>query len=351
MSQDRRRGIVSVVLLAALALMLWSPAAGLAADPEGEWVGKVKGPDNKDVEIKLAMKNDGGTWKASLTDQTLGEVTLTDVKVSGNNISFKFQPEGVPYPATFAGIYDPEHDRLSGTFAVRGSSRFVKFKRISGGDMEVKEEEPKEPVRIRHDFRFGLNGRVSQWAALHVVKDETYNMNASTSSTLNYDGAVKIFIQDGFCVYGRYYHGGQDFTDDPAVIGQWPELGISSDSYLKLDGWEIGVMGFLGNKLSKTSAFNPYLTAAAGQVSWELNRGDRGSEVLVLERHPLEGTDMAFSGGLGTEYEVNQKLQLELEIVWRFFKTEDDALWSDVDKDWSNTHVWGISFGATYGLF
>ncbi len=351
MSQDHRRGIVSVVLLAALAVMLWNPAASLAADPEGEWVGKVKGPDKKDVEVKLAMKNEAGTWKASLTDQTLGEVTLTDVKVTGNSISFKFQPEGVPYPATFAGIFDPEHDRLSGTFAVRGSSRFVKFKRISGGDIVVKEEEPKEPARIRHGYKFGLNGRLSQWAALHVVKDEVYNINAATKSTLNYDGAVKLYIQDGFCLYGRYYHGGQDFTDDPAVIGQWPELGISSGSYLKLDGWEVGVSGFFGNKLSKTSNFNPYLTAAAGQVSWELDRGSRGSDVVVLERNALEGTDLALSFGLGTEYDINQQLQLEFEVVWRYFLTEDDTVWPDVDNNWSNTHVWGLSFGATYGLF
>ncbi len=351
MPRNQRRLIMPIVLVAALAVMLWT-ATALAADPAGEWVGKIKGPNKKDVEIKLALDNAGGTWKAALTDTTLGQTTLSDVRVSGNSVSFKFQPEGVPYPATFAGLYDPEHDRLSGTFAVRGTSRFVKFKRISGGDMVIEaSEEPKEPARIRHDYRLGLSGRLSQWASLHVVKDNVYNINASTKAALNYDGAVKFFVKDGFAVIGRYYRGGQNMSDDPALSGQWPQLGISSDSYITLDGWEVAVTGYLGNKIMKKSKFNPYLTGGAGVVSWELNRDGRGSDIVVLDRVPMQGDDLAFSAGLGTEYEINQKFQLEFEVVWRFFKTEDDVVWPDVDNTWSNTHAWSISFGGTYGLF
>ncbi len=352
MSQEQRRGILPVVLLATLITLLLMPLASQAADPQGEWLGKVKTPDKKEVKITLALQQVGDEWKATLSDETLGDVTLTNVQVRDNRLSFKFQPQGVPYPATFAGHFDPVKDRLSGTFSIRGTSRFVKFKRIAGGDIIVEtDEEPKEPARVRHDYRFGINGRVSRWASLHLIKDETRNINTATKSTTNFDGTAKFYIQDGFCLFGRYYRGGQDFTEDPDVIGQWPGMGLSSASYLKLDGWEIGITGFLGNKILKTSAFNPYLTAAAGQVSWELNRGARGSDILELGLVPLEGTDMAFTAGLGTEYEINKKLQLEFELVWRYFKTEDDMVWPDVDNNWSNTHVMTISFGVTYGLF
>ena len=352
MSQTQRRPFVPVVLLAAVAVMLWIPTTCLAADPAGEWVGKVKGPNDKDVEIKLTLDNSQNTWKAALTDTTLGQVTLSDVRVSGRSVSFKFQPAGVPYPATFAGFYDAEHDRLSGTFAVRGTSRFVKFKRISGGGMRVEAPaEPKIPSRIRHEFKLGVSGRLSQWASLHVVKAETYNINAATKSALNYDGSLRFFLQDGLCLFGRVYRGGQKFSDDPDVIGQWPELGVSSDAYLKLDGWEIGLSGFLGNKIMKKSDFNPYMTGTLGKASWELNKSGRGSDVVVFDRQPLEGKDWAFSGGLGTEYEINQRFQLEFEIVWRYFLTEDSLLWSDVENTWSNTHAFAVSFGATYGLF
>jgi len=352
MSQSQRRLSLSVVLLAAVAAMLWIPTTASAADPAGEWVGKVKGPNDKDVEIKLTLDNSEATWKAALTDTTLGQVTLSDVHVSDSSVSFKFQPQGVPYQATFAGIYDAEHDRLSGTFAVRGTSRFVKFKRISGGGMKVAEpEKSKEPVRIRHDYKLGIEGRLSQWASLHVVKAETYNINAATKRAFNFDAAARLFLQDGFCVFGRYFRGGQNFTSNAEIIDQWPELGISRDSYLKLDGWEIGINGYLGNKIMKKSPLNPYLTATAGKTSWELNRNGRGSDILVLDRAPMEGSDWAFSGGLGFEYEVNQRFQFVGEVVWRYFLTEDSDLWSDVDNTWSNTHALAISFGGSYGLF
>ncbi len=351
MSQEHRRGIVPVVLLAAMLVLFAYPVASFAADQEGTWLGKVKDANNKDVEITLTVEHAGSEWHATLTDKTLGDVKLTHVQVRDTILSFKFQPEGVPYPATFAGTYDVQHDRLSGTFSVRGTSRFVKFKRTAGGDMTATEEEPKEPVRVRHDYRFGINGRIARWVSLHVTKDEAANLNAATSSTTNFDTAAKFYVQDGFCLFGRYYRGGQNFTDDPTVLSQWPNLGLSSSSYIKLDGWDIGLMGFFGNKFFKTSAFNPYLTGSVGHVSWELNQDGRGSNILALGLRPVEGTDLALSGGLGTEYEISQKLQLEIELVWRFFMTEDNKIWPDIDQDWSNTHVWQISFGATYGLF
>ncbi|MFH2051960.1 MAG: hypothetical protein ABIK96_05785 [bacterium] len=353
MSQVNHRGFAPVVFLTALIAMLAVPALTLAADPSGEWLGKAKNADGDEFEITLSLEKVPGGWAATLTDETIGDVELTDILVTGNSISFRYQPQGVPFPAHFLGTYDPEEDQLAGTFAIRGSSRFVKFKRISGGDMPVAAQtEPKEPVRIRHDYRLGLNGRLSYWGAPHTVKDETYNLNDVTSGAGgNLDGAVYLYIQDGFCLYGRVYRGGLNFTDDPDKLGQWDEMGISSESYLTLDGWDLGIRGFLGNKVFPKSNFNPYLIGGMGKVNWELNATGRGSEVLSIERTPLEGSDWVFNAGIGCEYELSQKLQLEFEWLWRYFRTEDDVLWADVDRNWSHTHAWVFSFGASYGLF
>ena len=352
MTRECHRGFGPVIILFALIALLAQPTAGLAADPQGEWLGVVKTPDGKETEIKLALEKLTQSWAARLSDDTIGEVTLSDIMVVGNNISFRYQPQGVPFPAHFLGTYDPKDDRLAGTFSIRGASRFVKFKRISGGDMPAPQQAvPKEPVRIRHDYHFGLSGRIANWSALHVVKDEVYNLNTVTSGTSGLDAAAKVYLQDGFCLFGRYYRGGQSFMDDEAKLGQWPELGISADSYLTLDGWEVGITGFFGNKILKTSKFDPFLTAALGKVTWEVNASGRGSDVLVLERVPLEGTDLSFCGGLGCEYEISQRLQLEFEMLWRYFKTEDAVVWPDPDHNWSNTHTWSYSLGATFGIF
>jgi len=61
--------------------------------------------------------------------------------------------------------------------------------------------------------------------------------------------------------------------------------------------------------------------------------------------------DFAYSGGAGTECEIHKRFQLEFEITWRYFRTQDDKVWPDVDHNGSNTHAMAISLGATYGLF
>ena len=311
-----------------------------------------QGEDGPEAEIRLAFAKATDGWAASLTDTTMSAVTLTNVMVADNRISFTFQPAGVPYPAHFFGDYDPLEDKVSGTFSVRGTSRFVKFKRaplLTAADLAT--VTPKVPARLRHDYRLGASGRLEHWASVHVVKDEVSNINNTTTGAMGMSLALKAYLQDGFCLSGRFYRGGQGITDDQAKLDQWPDLGLSSASYLKLDGWEFGITGFFGNKILKTSAFNPYLTATAGRTSWALTADGRGADPLVLEKYPLEGSDFAFGIGLGTEYEVNQKLQLEFELMWRFFMTKDEIQWPAEDNTWTNTHVWALSVGATYGIY
>jgi len=252
----------------------------------------------------------------------------------------------------FSGSYIAADDRMSGSFSLHGTSRYVKFKRVPGSEVVAiaAGEEAREPARIRHDYKFGITARASYWAALHVVQDDVYTLNDLTVGTWNFDGTVKWFVMDGFNVFFRYYRGGHDFTDDPSKLAPFSHLNVTSESYLQLDGMEIGVMGYFGNIMMSNSKFNPYMTATIGQTNWALSEAGRGSAVVVDGLYTFEGDDMAVALGLGTEYELSRKIALEFEWLWRYFLTEDETKWPDTKAVWSNTHAWGLSVGLTFGF-
>ena len=87
----------------------------------------------------------------------------------------------------------------------------------------------------------------------------------------------------------RGYRGGQSATEDAQKLARYEDIGYSSESYLRLDGWEFGMTGYLGNVMMPNSHFNPYLTAAFGSVSWEQTAAGRGTEVIVVGPQPPRG--------------------------------------------------------------
>jgi hypothetical protein len=325
----------------------------VGSGPAGVWVGKVRAPDGEDSQVTLNLDKTNGEWFASIEDPFVNSVSGENVKVTDTMISFTFRPQGAPFPSHFSGTYIAADDRVSGSFSQRGSSRFVKFERdpstvtLGLGPDGL----PIQPPRIRHPYKFAATGRLSYWAALHVVKDETYNINTLTTSALNYDGALKYFVMDGFNVFLRGFRGGQNFNADEAQLANFEGIGLTSDSYLKLDGFEFGMTGYLGNLVTPNSSFNPFLTFAVGKASWELTASGRGSDILALDDEEFSGSDLSFAGGLGTEYELGTNLCLEFEFLWRYFLTEDTVRWANNDEFWSNTHAWALSAGVTYGFF
>jgi len=346
----RVRSAVAIMVLCGALLLPLVAAAGTS--PAGQWVGEVKTPDGDKVEILLKLDKDGSNWGGTLEDPTMGETTVSNLKVTDTRISFTFKPTNAPFPLHFSGSYIAGDDRVTGTFSLHGVSRFVKFKRKEGTEVGpiAADEEPKEPARIRHDYTFALTGRVNYWTALHVTQDDVYTLNDLTANTLNFDGTFKWFVLDGFNVFFRYFRGGFNYTDNVSKLEQFPDLNVTSDTFMKLDGMEIGVMGYLGNIMARQSKFNPYLTGTIGQVSWELNESGRGSAVLQEGLFPFEGDDLAVSIGIGTDYELSRKATLEFEWLWRYFLTEDETKWLDTETLWSNTHAWGLSAGLTYGF-
>ncbi len=353
MSQGIHPRVRSAMMTMVLGGVLLFPLMAVAGTtPAGQWVGEIKTPEGEKVQIHLTLDKSGPLWAGTLDDPTMGETVVTNLKVSETRISFTFKPESAPFPLNFFGSYIAGDDRVTGTFSLHGNSRFVKFERVPGTDVNNMglAIEPAAPVRIRHDYHFAVTARVSYWAALHVIQDEVKTINDLTTGDVNFDGTAKWFVLDGFNIFGRYYRGGQGMTDNADELARFADINLSADSYLKLDGWELGVVGYLGNIMMPESSFNPYLTAAIGQTSWELSEGGRGTTVIVKDLAPFTGTDLTFAFGLGTEYELSSSLALEFEWLWRYFLTEDDTLWQDTEELWSNTHVWALSAGLTFGF-
>ena len=354
MSQGIHPRVLSAFFLLGLLAAVAVPVSALAGTtPAGEWTGTMRTPDGEEVDILLNLNQQGPDWTGTLESDAIGETTITGLKVTNTRISFTFKPEGAPYPAHFSGSYIAGDDRITGSFSLRGNSRYVKFQRVPGSEVVVLApgQEPVEPARIRHDYHFALTARISYWAALHVVKDENYNMNTLTVDDWSYDGTFKWFVMDGFNVFVRGYRGTQKTTSDQSKLERYNDIGMVSQSTWKLDGVEFGVMGYLGNIMMKNSKFNPYLTAAVGVTQWELTKGARGTELIELDQEPFEGKDTAMAFGLGTEYEISKHFALEFEWVWRYFLTEDEEKWPDPDDYFSNTHAWSLSAGLTYGFF
>lgn len=295
MAQGIGPRVRSVLLAAAVGTALLLPLVATAANttPDGIWVGTMKTAEGEDFEVTLTINGSGSSWSGTLKDPFMGEVALQNLTVTATRISFFYRPANVPFPATFSGSYLAAKDRITGTFSMRGTSRFVKFERSPidlGAGPNAEAAAPAEPERERHAYSLAVTGRMSWWPSLHVVKAENHNLNNLTAAAANFDAALKWSVVDEFTVYGRYYRGGQNFTDNTARLDRYADIGLTADSYLKLDGWELGITGYLGNLMMRNSRFNPYLTAAVGKVSWELDSSGRGSDIIVLERNALEGS-------------------------------------------------------------
>ena len=65
-------------------------------------------------------------------------------------------------------------------------------------------------------------------------------------------------------------------------------------------------MGYLGNVMMRESKFNPYLTAAVGQVNWELTESGRGPTSSSPGTAALEGNDLAVAFGIGHRVRAQQ---------------------------------------------
>ena len=164
MSQGIHPRVRSAVVMLVLGGTLLVPLTAVAGTtPAGQWVGEVKTPEGDKVAIHLNLDQGSGVWTGTLEDPTIGETTVSNLKVTNTAISFTFKPANAPFPMNFSGSYIAADDRMSGSFSLHGTSRYVKFKRVPGSEVVAiaAGEEAREPARIRHDYKFGITARAS----------------------------------------------------------------------------------------------------------------------------------------------------------------------------------------------
>jgi opacity protein-like surface antigen len=349
----------AVVLIAALAA---SGPAAAAATPAGRWAGEVDTPDGKKAEFHLVLDQKDGAWTGTLEDPRLGSAALSGIKVAGTNITFRYQPQGAPFALNFSGLYAAGDDRISGTFSLQGSNQSVRFNRVvtaaigapatgAAGTAAAPADTTTTPaLRTKHPYRLAVTGRVGWWASLHSVKDESYTMNNLTAAAPAFDGAVKWFVMDGLSVFVRGVRAGQNVTDDAVRLAVYARNGLTADSYLTMDGVELGVAGYLGNKMMPRSHFNPYISGGVGRYSWAMTSAGRGTDPVTIAQAAVEGTSMGGWFGLGTEYALNNNMALDLECAWRIYLTRDTKTWRDSEDVWGNSLAWAMSAGLTYGF-
>jgi len=339
-------------------------AEGITFQPErplaGAWNARPDESD-KEREIQLEIVPAADGYAGTLTDTGINEtVGLRDLVINDKDrsISFNFRFEGAPFMSSYWGRWDEEQDRLRGSMSIGGRSQRIDFRRTSAGPESLLDEfaTAKKPLPRKHPGKFAGTVRLSLWKPLYVLKEKERNINDITTSSVGFDAGVRFHILDYFAVQARYVRGGLGFDTNEANLalfdpvdgpqGDGLSAPITTESFLEMDGFEFSLIGYLGQSLFPTSRFNPYLIGVACRTSWALGANGRGSDPIAIYEEPLEGTDWTFGGGLGTEYALSQRFGLEVEWVWTYTLTEDEAKWSDVTYQWTNQHVFRWSLGG-----
>lgn len=323
--------------------------------PAGSWVGRVETVDGEQIEVRLQLdQGDGAGWVGMISGPIMGDVQAENIRVSDTFISFRFQPREVPFPANFAGSYIAADDRITATLSQRGTSRFVKFRREPGTVILTTigpDGKPREPAPLRHNYKFALTGRVAWWIAVKYITDDQRNLNNITTNTVGYDLTLKWFPIDGANFFVRAFQGGLGYDTKEELLAPFEDIGLTKDSYMKLDGFELGVMGYLGNSIMRNSKFNPYLTGAVGHCNWAVMESGRDTPAVGDRIEPVQGNSWCFAFGMGTEYKLSEKFLIEFEWLWRYITSEDEERFPDTETYWTNTHAWNLSLGLSWGFF
>ena len=105
----KKTAAAQVVIL----MFLFISIPAVCAEIDGEWTGILDGPDGKKIEVSFFFKADGNTFLASMKSE-LWFIALTEGKIDGKNIEFKFDPDYWPrsQPSTVSTII--YHGTISG---------------------------------------------------------------------------------------------------------------------------------------------------------------------------------------------------------------------------------------------
>jgi hypothetical protein len=317
--------------------------------------------DDRERELVLEVLPDGARYLGTLTDTRLDQtVSLRDLVINDteNTISFNFRFEGAPFLSSFWGRYDDDRDRVRGSLSIGGRSQAISFDRTSPGPESLIDDlrTVRRPLPRKHETKFAATARGANWTPLYVMKENVRNINDITTRSFALDAGLRYYLLDYLALQGRVLRGGLGFDTNERNLGLFDPVDgpqgeglsapLTTDSYLKLDGYEFSIVAYLGQSIMPESKFNPYLIGVIGRTTWAVTDDGRDGNVMQIFEVPLEGTDWTFGGGLGTEYAISSRVGLEFEWVWAYTNTEDELKWSDVTYQWTRQHGFRFSLGA-----
>ena len=82
-----RRTLISTIMI------MWCITLGYAADINGRWEGKMKRPDGEEMQMAFTFKVEGDKLTGKV-ESPMGELSITDGKVTGDTFSFKIDVGG-----------------------------------------------------------------------------------------------------------------------------------------------------------------------------------------------------------------------------------------------------------------
>jgi hypothetical protein len=331
------------------------PVIALAVDElDGDWRGSTTLPNGDELSIDLHLEQTvPDEWSAEIqTSESGGPITPETLSVSGTAVSFRFQTLELDQTVIFSGNYSAWNDAIRGVLIYGGESLMMRLDRVgvAPGVQEVTTT-PGDTVgfgdevafeRIRHQTNFGLVGRVNLWKPIYIIKEDRRNINDITSDEGAIDVGLRWYAMDDLAIYARYVNGGLGFHTNSKNLERF---GFSGLEYIDINGYEFGMNMYVGDILAPNSNFNPYITAYAGKMDWQLGVNGPDSEPFRILDEPVEGNDLSMGAGLGVEYLASDTYAIELEWIWRYVFTEDDTRWEDTENLWTNTHLWSLSLG------
>jgi len=217
-------------------------------------------------------------------------------------------------------------------------------------------------VPAHHSSFFAVSVFAQHLIPIHILKQELYDVNDMTGGGFGMGGELRIYPLDGLALSFGAIRGGlpivSDKPGDMALINDGLRLNdtaLTADSFIKLDGFYLSMVNYLGNKMMPGSKFNPYLKSNLMYMDWALLEDGRGSDIMTYSEDEIVGNDFGFGFGIGTEYDLTSDLKLDWSTTWTYVTTGDEIKWEGFQHEndsfmWTNTHFWNMNLGLVYGF-
>lgn len=217
-------------------------------------------------------------------------------------------------------------------------------------------------LRTRHPSVLAVSASFSQLLPLHILKEKVVDINDLTTTGTGVAADFRLYILDGLALSFGGTRSGFGLSDSKPgemadINGRFADGDpITPDNYLRLDGAFLNVTAYLGNKITPGSRFNPYMRGSFLYYDWALHEDGRGSDVVTYQDQAIEGQDFGVGAGIGTEYRLNSRANLDLQLLWGYLLTGDEIKWEGLQSTfnesyyWTNTHFWNLSLGLVIGI-